>query len=188
MRHSSADTSSFLITTFPLLIPCCWPNYTIHVSPHVTCPVQEKLLGQSQWKDYSGPMGPPPGHAPAPYAHQQNYGYDAFETEEPKLSWGARGDGGAHNQSSRARYERYAAQQAGNTHSLPRGKEYAASSAAASHYPMGYSSFDRRGGHGGGGGVRSVPAPDYPPPDHYFMPSQRKHSGTDLRVYVDYNK
>ena len=40
---------------------------------------QEKLLGQSQWKDYSGPLGPPPGHHAPPPHH--NYGYDAFETE-----------------------------------------------------------------------------------------------------------
>merc|ERR1712203_1192519 len=38
---------------------------------------KEKLLGQSQWKDYSGPMGPPP--------LQHNYGYDGLESEEQKM-------------------------------------------------------------------------------------------------------
>ena len=39
--------------------------------------MQEKLLGQSQWKDYSGPLGPPP--------LQHNYGYDGMESEEGKM-------------------------------------------------------------------------------------------------------
>ena len=47
---------------------------------------------------------------------------------------------------------------------------------------MGYSSYDRRAG----GFAARGPA-DYPP-DHYFMPSQRKYSGEVVRVYVDYNK
>merc|ERR1712142_1260651 len=36
---------------------------------------KEKLLGQSQWKDYSGATHPPP---------QNNYAYDAFESDDPK--------------------------------------------------------------------------------------------------------
>ena len=60
-------------------------------------------------------------------------------------------------------------------------------------HPSAYGSYDRRLPHGGyghhpaaaaaGGGGR----PDYAP-DHYFMPSQRKYSGENIRVYVDYNK
>lgn len=127
---------------------------------------KEKLLGQNQWKDYSGPMGPTPGQVPAPH---HNYGYDAFETEDPKM-------GGWHHQPppSRHNYERYAARGA-PTHSLPRGSHVSQHQPSA--YPMGYSSYDRRSG--GGSQLSSRPTPghsDYPPPDHYFMPSQRKYS------------
>ena len=138
------------------------------------------MLGQNhQWKDYSGPMGPPP--APVP---NHNYGYDAFDGDDKMMGW--------HNQpSSRQSYERYAAQSRagnGNTHSLPRGsRQYEQQQPSA--YPMGYSSFDRRGHHGGHMmSSRPAPGPDYPPPDHYFMKSQRKYSGENIRVYVDYNK
>ncbi len=165
---------------------------------------QEKLLGQSQWKDYSGPMGPPLGHQHAPPPHH-NYGYDAFETEDTKMGgWGHSGGHGAHhNTSSRGRepsYEKYARSGGGGAqekysrassaqHSLQRGSS--SQPQASTAYPMGYSSFDRRGGGAGHGGMMaSMPSsnPDYPPPDHYFMKSQRKYSGEELRVYVDYNK
>lgn len=80
-----------------------------------------------------------------------------------------------------------------STHSLPRGSHggyppygggvMSHHTGGAHHHPMGgYSSYDRRNG---GFNSRSS---DYPPPDHYFMPSQRKYSGEELRVYVDYNK
>ena len=156
------------------------------------------MLGQSQWKDYSGPMGPPPGHHHAPPPHH-NYGYDAFETEDTKMGgWGHSGGHGGHHTTSRGRepsYEKYArnggaqekyARASNGQHSLQRGSS---AQPPASAYPMGYSSFDRRGG-GGGGMMSSMPSsnPDYPPPDHYFMKSQRKYSGEELRVYVDYNK
>ena len=164
---------------------------------------QEKLLGQSQWKDYSGPMGPPPGHHHAPPPHH-NYGYDAFETEDTKMGgWGHSGghgghSGGHHNTTSRGRepsYEKYArtgggqekySRSSNGQHSLQRGSS---AQPPPSAYPMGYSSFDRRSG-GHGGMMASMPSsnPDYPPPDHYFMKSQRKYSGEELRVYVDYNK
>ena len=138
---------------------------------------QEKLLGQNQWKDYSGPMGPPPGHVPAPH---HNYGYDAFEADDSKMGWHN------HQPSSRQSYERYA--RGSNTHSLPRGAHVPQHQPSA--YPMGYSSYDRRSGGHSGHTMSSRPSAgsEYPPPDHYFMPSQRKYSGEILRVYVDYNK
>merc|ERR1712183_297834 len=61
---------------------------------------KEKLLGQSQWKDYSGATHPPP---------HNNYAYDAFESEDPK---------GWQQNASRHSYDRHSR---GNTHSLPRG-------------------------------------------------------------------
>ena len=122
---------------------------------------QEKLLSQSQWKDYSS--------QPPPYAH---YSHDGYEHDDPKAGWG----GGS---VPRHTYERQQAAARANTHSLPRGGNHHHQQA----YPMGYSSYDRRAG---GGFAPRGPA-DYPP-DHYFMPSQRKYSGEVVRVYVDYNK
>ena len=61
-------------------------------------------------------------------------------------------------------------------------------------HPSAYGSYDRRLPHGGYGQHPAAAAagvggrPDYAPPDHYFMPSQRKYSGENIRVYVDYNK
>ena len=138
--------------------------------------LQEKLLGQSQWKDYSGPLGPPP--------LQHNYGYDGLESEEGKMG----GLGGWQGQ-GRQSYDRYSR---ANTSSLPRGNHHppppSRAPSRAPAYPMGYSSFDRRErAH-----VSSRPGQGhegFPPPDHYFMPSQRKmYSGESIRVYVDYNK
>ena len=133
--------------------------------------LQEKLLSQSQWKDYSGPMGPPP--------LQHNYGYDGLESEEQKM-------GGLAGWQHRQSYDRYSR---ANTHSLPRGSHQPPPPARAPSYPMGYSSFDRREQRGH---VSSRPGQGhegFPPPDHYFMPSQRKmYSGESIRVYVDYNK
>merc|ERR1719373_827287 len=51
---------------------------------------KEKLLGQSQWKDYSGAAHPPP---------QNNYAYDAFESDDPK---------GWQQNNSRHSYDRHA--------------------------------------------------------------------------------
>ena len=121
--------------------------------------LQEALLTQSQWKDYVS--------QPPPYAH---YTHDGFEQDDPK-GWGPA-----------SRHHTYERQMRANTHSLPRGSH------GASHqhhppqaYPMGYSSYDRRSG-----GFSARPSEF--PPDHYFMPSQRKYSGEVVRVYVDYNK
>ena len=117
--------------------------------------------------------------------------------------WGHSGGHGAHhNTTSRGRepsYEKYARSGGGGAqekysrassaqHSLQRGRD--SQPPASTAYPMGYSSFDRRSGAGHGGMMASMPSsnPDYPPPDHYFMKSQRKYSGEELRVYVDYNK
>jgi hypothetical protein len=126
------------------------------------------LSHSHQWKDYVS-HGPP--------------AYDAFDHDDPK-SWGP----------ARHSYERQAARVGGggghhhhSTHSLPRGSGGLAASSNSSHnqaaYSVGYSSYDRRSG----GFQSRPPASDYPP-DHYFMPSQRKYSGEVLRVYVDYNK
>jgi len=136
---------------------------------------KEKLLSQSQWKDYSaGPAQPPPHH---------NYGYDAFESEE-------RGGGGWGRQSSDRNPGHYrgGGERGGEQHTASLGRGGGGSGHHHHHAPpqsYSYSSFDRRGG----GGFGSRPGPgDLPPPDHYFMPSQRKYSGEVLRVYVDYNK
>jgi len=118
---------------------------------------KEKLLGQSQWKDYSGATHPPP---------QNNYAYDAFESDDPK---------GWQQNASRHSYDRHAR---GNTHSLPRGGHGGHHPPPHAAYPMGYSSFDRRAG----GFTSRPPGPADFPPDHYFMPSQRKYSGEVLRV------
>ena len=132
--------------------------------------MQEKLLGQSQWKDYSGPLGPPP--------LQHNYGYDGFDSDDHKMAgW-----------QGRQSYDRYSR---ANTASLPRGHHaHHHAPPPAPPHPLGYSSFDRRE-RAGHQQVHSRPGPGhdgFPPPDHYFMPSQRKYSGESIRVYVDYNK
>eukprot|EP00092_Neocalanus_flemingeri_P024776 GFUD01026865.1.p1 GENE.GFUD01026865.1~~GFUD01026865.1.p1 ORF type:complete len:678 (-),score=153.52 GFUD01026865.1:380-2230(-) len=126
---------------------------------------KEKLLGQSQWKDYSGATHPPP---------HNNYAYDAFESDDPK-GWQQQQNASRHS------YDRHSR---GNTHSLPRGGHGGHHPPQHAAYPMGYSSFDRRAG----GFTSRPPGPADFPPDHYFMPSQRKYSGEVLRVYVDYNK
>jgi len=150
----------------------------------------EKLLAQSQWRDYSNQ--PPPYHS---------YSHDGFEHDDHKVGWamtpssgggsrqhtvdrsygaggGHGGSGGHHSSNIRP---------GANTHSLPRGGPYTGGPYGGGHHqhhPMGnYSSYDRRNG-----GFSSRHSSDYPPPDHYFMPSQRKYSGEELRVYVDYNK
>jgi len=105
---------------------------------------KEKLLSQSQWKDYVS--------QPPPY---NSYTHDAFEHDDPK-AWGPA-----------ARYPTHERHMRNNTHSLPRGNHGIHPQA----YPMGYSSYDRRAGGGFGG--RPHGHSDYAP-DHYFMPSQRK--------------
>lgn len=157
-------------------------------------------MAQSQWRDYSNQ--PPPYHS---------YSHDGFEHDDPKNGWNmpsASGaivgngrstidrssNGGNNHHSSHIRPSASAGLHA-STHSLPRGaagghhyggySPYGSGHGGLSHqhHPMGgYSSYDRRNG---GFSSRSS---DYPPPDHYFMPSQRKYSGEELRVYVDYNK
>lgn len=133
---------------------------------------QEKLLSQNQWRDYVS--------HPPPY-NDVMMRNDAFEHDDPK-GWGGSG-----------RYHPQERQMRANTHSLPRGS--GGHGGPPPHhgpphqaYPMGYASYDRRSG--GGFGPRahhSGGAGDFPP-DHYFMPSQRKYAGEELRVYVDYNK
>ena len=148
------------------------PSLCLSVPPSLARP-QEKLLGQSQWKDYSA-GGHPPHHPPYHYN-------DSFETDgDMKAGW----------QQQRGSYERHGGGGAGggghHTHSLPRppAQHHGGHQSHGGHHPMGYSSFDRRaGGYNG-----RPPGPHDFAPDHYFMPSQRKYQGEVLRVYVDYNK
>ena len=149
-------------------------SLSLSVLPSLDRP-QEKLLGQSQWKDYSA-GGHPPHHPP----YQYN---DSFETDgDMKAGW----------QQQRGSYERHGGGGGGggggghHTHSLPRppAQHHGGHQSHGGHHPMGYSSFDRRaGGYNG-----RPPGPHDFAPDHYFMPSQRKYQGEVLRVYVDYNK
>lgn len=131
-------------------------------------------MSQSQWKDYVT--------QPPPYPH---YTHDSYEQEDPK-GWGgggSKGWGSGGSVSHRHTYDRHARS---HTASLPRGGPGAHHPPPPQAYPMGYSSYDRRAA-GGGFAARPAGPADYPP-DHYFMPSQRKYSGEVLRVYVDYNK
>jgi len=127
---------------------------------------KEKLLGQSQWKDYSSHHG---SHAPPP--HHYN---DSFETDgDPVTGWPHRP---THGHTNTRTYDRSGHQ------SLPRPQHQG--HPGHGHHTLGHSSFDRRTG----GFTARPPGPQDFPPDHYFLPSQRKYSGEVLRVYVDYNK
>ena len=141
----------------------------------------------SSWKDYAA--------SPPSNGHHTNYAYEPYEADPrgmPPLPPGApRGGGGGHHghhpqmpthhngslqRPTRPNGGYSRAPQAG--YSLPRpanGNGYGGPPPP----PPGYGSYDRRGYHNRG------PPPDFPP-DHYFMPSQRKYSGEVVRVYVDY--
>ena len=183
--------------------------------------LQEKMLSQSAWKDYSTN-----GH------HHTNYAYEHFdpsavadaEMKQSKASNGHSAHPGryaASNGSSSANGRSRGGPPPmgpqsmqpghngpGSTYSLPRvagnGAGYTTSPMGANGayppppppggggggyppHPSAYGSYDRRLPHGGYGGHQQ-PRSDYAPPDHYFMPSQRKYSGENIRVYVDYNK
>jgi len=130
---------------------------------------KEKLLAQShQWKDYSvggqqqqqQQQQPQNQQQKQQQPHHTNYAYDGFETDNSEGGrWQQQSGRGTH------------------THSLPRHppQHHGAPHQAPGGYPIGYSSFDRRGG--GGGFSSRPPGPHDFPPDHYFMPSQRKYSG-----------
>ena len=190
--------------------------------------LQEKMLSQSAWKDYSTNGG-----------HHTNYAYEEFipsavdaEMKQSKASnghgahpgrypasngssanGGRRGGGAAPPppmpQSMQPTGGPHSHHGPGSTYSLPRvngnGAGYTTSPMGVNGgggmmpppppgggyppHPAAYGSYDRRLPQGGYGhqppvGGRS----DYAPPDHYFMPSQRKYSGENIRVYVDYNK
>ena len=158
----------------------------------------------SSWKDYSA-SGNGNGH-------HTNHAYDPFEADPrgmPPLPPGApRGVHGGHphhhhpqmpshpngslqkpRPSAQGSYSRSYTQQhstpAGTGYSLPRHTNGGSHPNGTGGYggpppppPPGYGSYDRRGYHG---------RPSEFPPDHYFMPSQRKYSGEVVRVFVDYN-
>ena len=183
--------------------------------------LQEKMLSQSAWKDYST------------NGHHTNYAYEHFDPSavdaEMKQSKASNGHGAhpgryaASNGSSanggggRGRNGAPMPQSMqqphnggpGSTYSLPRvngnGAGYTTSPMGVNGggmpppppnggyppHPSAYGSYDRRLPHGGYGHHPAAAVnggrPDYAP-DHYFMPSQRKYSGENIRVYVDYNK
>ena len=192
--------------------------------------LQEKMLSQSAWKDYST------------NGHHTNYAYEHFdpsavdaEMKQSKASNGhgahpgryAASNGSSANSGGGGRGRNGAPpppmpqsmQQPhnggpGSTYSLPRvngnGAGYTTSPMGVNGggggggmmpppppgggyppHPSAYGSYDRRLPHGGYGHHPAAAAnggrPDYAP-DHYFMPSQRKYSGENIRVYVDYNK
>jgi hypothetical protein len=157
----------------------------------------------SSWKDYSA-SGNGNGH-------HTNHAYEPFEADPrgmPPLPPGApRGGHGGHPhhhhpqmpshpngslqkpRPSAGSYSRSYTQQhsapAGPGYSLPRHTNGGSHPNGTGGYgglppppPPGYGSYDRRGYHG---------RPSEFPPDHYFMPSQRKYSGEVVRVFVDYN-
>jgi len=142
---------------------------------------KEKLLGHGHgWKDYSAHGGGGQSGGAAAHHHGPAYHYnDSFETDgggDLKAGWQMGGGG---------RNGTYDRQKNQSTHSLPRPHHGGSGhGGGAGHHPMGYSSYDRRAG----GFTARPPGPADYPPDHYFMPSQRKYSGEVLRVYVDYNK
>ena len=152
-------------------------------------------MAQSSWKDY----------AVSGNGHHTNYAYEPFEQDPrgmPPLPPGAPRGHYAHPQmaphpngslqkpprvpsSSGNVNGSYSSRAPGGPvppnagYSLPRHHH----SGYGHHHgppppPPGYGSYDRRGYHG---------RPSDFPPDHYFMPSQRKYSGEVVRVFVDYN-
>lgn len=150
-------------------------------------------MAQSAWRDYSA------------QGHHTNYAYETFDpNEDPKRQARSAMPGPvgpyptATNGRSRGSngYPRPPGPPNGpppqdpRTYSLPRASGNGSngggySSAPAPGYNPGYGSYDRRAPNGGYSGR---PGGDFIPPDHYFMPSQRKYSGENIRVYVDYNK
>ncbi len=140
-------------------------------------------MAQSAWKDYSS------------NGHQMNYAYETFD---PKSGVKPPPPPSSQPPSSRPRQPppanaSAAAYPEARNYSLPRGGGSSSGYASAPYAYYG-GSYDRRsvasasaavpGGPGGG----FSPRPYASPPDHYFMPSQRKYSGENIRVYVDYNK
>lgn len=135
-------------------------------------------MPQSSWKDY----------AVSGNGNHTNYAYEHYEADPrgmPPLPPGA--PRGYHHPQlpshpngslQKPRPMSYPRSQPAAGYSLPRHNN-------GGHYggppppPPGYGSYDRRGYQG---------RPQEFPPDHYFMPSQRKYSGEVVRVFVDYNK
>ena len=151
----------------------------------------------SSWKDYAAAPAAPHGH-PAGNGHHTNYAYEHFEADPrgmPPLPPVGGPRGGHHHYhpqmpshpngslqkprpsgSGAGSYSRSYNPSAG--YSLPRNGS--GGYGGPPPPPPGYGSYDRRGYHG-------RPPTDFPP-DHYFMPSQRKYGGEIVRIYVDYNK
>ena len=153
----------------------------------------------SSWKDY----------AASGNGHHTNYAYEPFEADPrgmppPPPAGAPRGHGHGHPghhghhhpqmpshpngslqkpRPSAGSYSRSYNSPAGPTagYSLPRHTNGSGYGGPPPPPPPGYGSYDRRGYHGG-----RPSAADFPP-DHYFMPSQRKYSGEVVRVFVDYN-
>ena len=168
-------------------------NYIFPCSLFTFLISQEKLMSQSAWKDYSS------------NGHHTNYAYETFD---PNTAAAAAAAGAASappppsstTTSDKRRQGGYSRGggppqmhppmppgPSGGQYSLPRGSS-ANGSSGYSSAPYGYGSYDRRTGHHHGQPASYSARPDYAPPDHYFMPSQRKYSGENIRVYVDYNK
>ena len=146
----------------------------------------------SSWKDYAAAPAAPHGH-PAGNGHHTNYAYEHFEADPrgmPPLPPVGGPRGGHHHYhpqmpshpngslqkprpsgSGAGSYSRSYNPSAG--YSLPRNGS--GGYGGPPPPPPGYGSYDRRGYHG-------RPPTDFPP-DHYFMPSQRKYGGETVRIY-----
>ena len=112
------------------------------------------------------PPLPPPGSGPRGHHHPQMPSHHNGSLQRPRPSAGGGG------------YQRNLNAPVG--YSLPRPTNgLGGGGGPPPPPPPGYGSYDRRGYH-------NRPPPDFPP-DHYFMPSQRKYSGEVVRVFVDYN-
>ena len=171
------------------------------------------MISQSAWKDYSASNGQhtnyayetfnphdasddPKRAARAQAAHAQAATTYAHAMHGPPPSSAPRQPPPSSQQQQQHHHQQQQQQRSHppqsadpRTYSLPRASNGGGggSSSGYSSAPMGYGSYDRRAPYGGGG-YSSRPGMDYIPPDHYFMPSQRKYSGENIRVYVDYNK
>ena len=158
----------------------------------------------SSWKDYANNGN----------GHHTNYAYEPFEADPrgmPPLPQGPRGHGGhphhhhpqmpshpngslqkprpSSGSYSRSYTQQHSAPPAGAGYSLPRHSNgsggYGGPMGGPPPPPPGYGSYDRRGYNRSYTQQHSAPVEF--PPDHYFMPSQRKYSGEVVRVFVDYN-